>query len=295
MSAARIISFVVAWLLAGPAFAFAPWEAPATVRPQFLGKSRPKGPPKRIASLAPSVTELIFELGAGARVVGVTRYDDFPPEVLALPKLGGFLDPNAEAVIAVRPDLVVAVPNAQNRPTLERLAALGLVVLVVPGNSFADLFHAAAKLGEVLGAEASRRSRALAKRVRAETLEIRAAIEKKKRPRVAFVYDQRPLVLAGPGSFAHTVLEILNAENVVTIDDPYPRYSMERLIVDAPDVIFDASFEHGRKLAFWQTYPTIPAVRRGRVHATPGTSVFRPGPRLLSAIRTLAAALYGLD
>jgi ABC-type Fe3+-hydroxamate transport system substrate-binding protein len=116
----------------------APWTAPPSFEPRWLS-ARPARAPQRIVTVAPSLTELVFALGAGARVVGVTQFDDFPPEVTRLPRIGGFLDPSVERILELRADLVIAAPNASNRVPLDRLVALGVPVLVVPGNGFADL------------------------------------------------------------------------------------------------------------------------------------------------------------
>ncbi|HET6346270.1 MAG TPA: helical backbone metal receptor, partial [Myxococcota bacterium] len=111
----------------------------------------PPAPPRRIVSLAPSVTELLFALGAGDSVVGVTRYDDFPPEVNRLPKVGGFIDSDAEAVLALRPDLVVAVRTSGGRGRLDTLTRLGAQVVTVSDGSLDDLWQTLRTLGQRLG------------------------------------------------------------------------------------------------------------------------------------------------
>jgi cobalamin transport system substrate-binding protein len=266
-------------------------EAPPTITPQFLGAALDRRA-ERIVTVAPSVTEILFALGAGDRVVGVSRYDDHPPEVKSLARVGGFLDPNAESIVALKPDLVVGVPNAGNRPVLERIAKLGIAVYVVPGNSLADVFWAMRALGALLGGEAKPRAEALEKKMKNEIDLLAGSLAKDSTPKVAFVYGRSPLVLAGPDSFADGLLAILNAKNIAATGPAYPQYSIERLVLDRPDVILDASEAHDEGSAPWLKFPTIPAVKNHRVHALPLGDVLRPGPRIVEGMRRVATLLH---
>lgn len=281
----------------------APWTAPPSFAPRWLS-ARPTRAPQRIVTVAPSLTELIFALGAGARVVGVTQFDDYPPEVTRLPRIGGFLDPSVERILELRADLVIAAPNAGNRVPLDRLVALGVPVLVVPGNGFADLFHGLRAVGEALGGDAPARAEALARSLAAE-LEVITA-EVRTRRRVALIYDRNPLILGGPGSFADTLITLLGAENVVKVESEYPTYAREQLLLDAPEVIIDASLTHWTRTStavapltpiahepYWAAWRTLPAVASGQVYGVTGTELLRPGPRLVRGMRALAAALQG--
>ncbi|MBI2377482.1 MAG: ABC transporter substrate-binding protein [Deltaproteobacteria bacterium] len=267
--------------------------APASSEPSFaatyLGTVRPSGSPKRIVSVAPSTTELLFALGAGPRVVGVSRFDDFPPEVSKVQKVGGFLDPSVETIVGLGPELVVAVPNASNRPSLERIAELGIPVLVVPGNSFEDVGHAARALGEALGAAGVKRSEDLMRSVLASVRAIEARSKARGRLRAAFVYDANPLVLAGPGSFAHTLLEILNLDDVVKIADAYPKYSYEKLVADAPEIVFDASHIASDELR--RRLLSTPAGKAGRIVRLDDSSLLRAGPRIGAALELLEKSI----
>ncbi|MFO0729115.1 MAG: helical backbone metal receptor [Myxococcota bacterium] len=291
-----ILSLVL--LAAPPAV---PWMAPPTFAPAFIHKACKK-PAQRVVTLAPSATEIVFALGQGARVVGVSRFDDYPPAVKALPRVGGFLDPNLEAIVALRPDLVIAAPNASIRPSLERLDGLGIPVLVVPGNGFSDLFYGLDAIAACLDAEpaAARLSKDLAAAVDA----LRA--HPPPRRRVAVAYDRNPLILAGPGSFADTLLNLLGAENVVKLKSEYPAYSKEQLVLDAPELIIDGSEVHaaetsstadplvrleGPRALFWQKLGSLPAVKHRELWALEGTELLRPGPRIVRGMQRLAEIL----
>lgn len=263
--------------------------------PAFLGDPprRPAGAPKRIVTVAPSATELVVALGAASRIIGVSRFDELP-DVRSLPRVGGFLDPNLEVIVSMRPDLVIGVPNAGARPVLERLVELGVPVLVLPGNTFSDVFHASRALAPVLGPDAIARVEPLLAEIERDVRALSIAVHRDTTPRVAFVYGWRPLVLAGPGSFADTMLELLNAKNVVTSGSAYPQYALEKLLEDRPDVIIDAS-EMGddRKGASpWARFETIPAVKNGRVHRVRAQDLLVPAPRIVAGLETLAALLH---
>ncbi|MCA9553269.1 MAG: ABC transporter substrate-binding protein [Myxococcales bacterium] len=269
-----------------------PWEAAPSVPPQWVGPARPAAGAKieRVVSLAPSVTETLFALGRGDRVVGVSRFDDRPAEVATLPKVGGFTDPNVEAIVALRPDLVLAAANASNRPGLERLSALGIPVYAVPGNSLADVFVATRAVAERMGAEAEaeRVLAALSARLEAATARRRGAVK------VLVVFGHDPLVAAGPGSLADTVLGILGARNAAGgVDKPYPQLGPEALVMAQPDVIIDATGEHGvAQSAPWRGLDGIPAVKQGRIHALPLATLLRPSPRLMEGVEALDALLW---
>ncbi|MCK6551568.1 helical backbone metal receptor [Myxococcota bacterium] len=269
-------------------------EAPSFA-PAFLGdpSPRPRAAPKRIVTVAPSATELVVALGAASRIVGVSRFDELP-EVRALPRVGGFLDPNLEVIVAMRPELVIGVPNAGARPVLERLVKLGIPVLVLPGNTFSDVFHAARALAPVLGPDAVAKVEPLLAKVERDVRALTVAVNRERAPRVAFVYGWRPLVLAGPGSFADTMLKLLNAKNVVASGSAYPQYALEKLLEDRPDVIIDASEmgDAGAERSPWARFETIPAVTTGRVHRVRAQDLLVPAPRIVAGLETLAALLH---
>ncbi|RME27046.1 MAG: hemin ABC transporter substrate-binding protein, partial [Deltaproteobacteria bacterium] len=123
------VAFLTACFFCGMLQAYAAGEGQS---PYWLGGVSPKAPPARMVSLAPSITEILFELGQGTRLVGVTRFDDYPPEVKKLPKVGGFVDFSVEAIAALSPDAVLCTPNLAGRQRLEPLLKLGIPVLVIP-------------------------------------------------------------------------------------------------------------------------------------------------------------------
>ncbi|MBI4815865.1 MAG: ABC transporter substrate-binding protein [Deltaproteobacteria bacterium] len=275
-------SFAIVLLLASP------FSDPPSFTPAFLSKA-PKTVPTRVVSVAPSTTELVFALGEGKRVVGVSRFDDYPPDVGKLPKVGGFLDPSIEAIVGLSPELVLAVPNAANRPILERIDELGIPVLVVPGNGFSDVTHAARSIAAALGGGAPARAEALIESLSKRVSAVEERSKARARQRAAFLYDAAPLILAGPGSFAHTLMSMLNLENVVKIQEAYPKYSLEQLVADAPDVVLDAS--HIANEAIVRRLAATPAGKSGSIRRFADGALLRAGPRIADALEELERAV----
>jgi iron complex transport system substrate-binding protein len=272
------------------------WDEAPTVKPQWIGASKAmfRGAPKRIVCLAPSATEFVFALGAGSRVVGVSRFADHPAAVRGLPRVGGFIDPNLEKIIELRPDLVIAVTNAAVLPVLLRLSKFKIPVLAVPGNSFADTFHAGLSIAKALGKKSETRAKVMLREMKRDIENLSGQAQARKKWKVAFVYGHQPLVLAGPGSFADTILGLLNAENIVKIRKSYPSYSLEQVLIDAPEVILDGvPSSHGasRRALDWSKFRSIPAVKTGRVHSLDAMSIFRAGPRIVEAMRMIDRVL----
>jgi len=266
---------VLAILLATPAFCFA-------VESGYWRDFQPQHPAQRIVSLAPSATEMLFALGLGSRVVGVTRYCDRPPEAQKLPKVGGFSDPSLEAVLALKPDLVVAVPAEANKKVADRLVDLAVPVLVVPGTTMADVFVALTTLGRALNVPDD--AVKLSARIKGELDGIARAVAGRPAPRVLVVYDHRPLIVG---------------QNVVARGTvPYPTLSLEVVAQLAPDVILDASMgaqeEKARAQAVhaFDRFPSIPAVKSGRIHVLPSGTLMRPGVAIADDVRLVARLLH---
>jgi iron complex transport system substrate-binding protein len=243
--------------------------------------------PRRVVTLAPSLTDVVVALGLADRVVGVTRYDD-APEVAERPRVGGFLDPSAEAVVALRPDLVLWMTDGGALPAVERIASLGVPVLAFPIVSVADLLAAARLVGRALGdAPAGER---LAAKIDGDVARVRAKAAGVRPVRVLFVVGREPLVVAGPGSYPDEVLRLAGAVNVATGARPWPVYPLEKAVADDPEVVVDGAVleppEGLKRLA------AIPAVRHGRIVRLKDDAALRPGPRLPAALAELFAALH---
>jgi iron complex transport system substrate-binding protein len=245
------------------------------------------GPPvpaqvRKVVTLAPSLSEIVLALGAGDRLAGVTRFDD-DPRIAKLPRIGGYNDPQPEAVLGLEPDLVLAEPAPANRGPVETLARLGVPVEAFPLASIADIDQALTGIGKLLGLETR------GKELSAEIEKARAAARSQKRPRrrALLVFGLDPLVVAGPRSFAGELLEDTGAENAAgNSPQPFLRMNAEVAVRARPEVIVLCGVElpAGRAL--------LPGLEKVRVARLRSTALLHPGPRLPEALADLEAALW---
>jgi iron complex transport system substrate-binding protein len=250
------------------------------------------GPARRVVSLGPNATEILFALGAGHVVVGVSRYDDFPPEVATLPRVGGMLDPSFEAIVALRPDAVVGARGPVNRAVLDRLEAMGVRTLFPSVESVAEIDAAIGLFAALVGA--SDRAAPLRARITARIEQVRAAVRGRAAPGVLAVFGQRPISVAGPGSFVDELLTLAGGRNVVRSGPRWPTLALEAVLELAPEVVLDlTSMEgHGTLRDAWRGYTAIPAVRDGRVVRLDDPMLMRPGPRVGEALAVYARAIH---
>ena len=245
-------------------------------------------PPQRIVSLLPSLTETVCELGQCQRLVGVDRYSNYPHQVRALPQVGGGLDPNIEAVVALRPDLVLM--SVASRAS-ERLEALGLKVVALDTKTHADVKRVLERVGAVLAVDDAQRVwRAIDAGVTAaaQSLSPRA-----RSARVYFEVSRGPFA-AGETSFIGETLTRLGVKNVVPASlGPFPKLNPEYVVRANPDLIMIGN----RSMQAMVPYPGwdgITAVRERRICIFPNDeaeTIVRPGPRLAEAARLMARCL----
>ena len=280
-------------LAAGPTAAQpagAPWpdggQGAAAGGIRWLGPPPPAAP-RRVVSLAPSVTDTIVALGHAASLVGVTRFDS-APEVAKLPRIGGFLDPSAEAVVALRPDLVVWLTDGSAYAPVQRIAELGIPVLAVPIIGVADVIFASRAIARALGDPDS--GERLASRIEEALKRARTRAAALPRKRVLLLVGREPLVVAGPGSYPEELLEAVGGVNVVRGTTAWPVFPIERAAALDPEVVIDAAVrEHGAGQA---GLDAIPAVRRGAVRRLPTDDALRPGPAMIRTLDELFAAIH---
>ncbi len=260
--------------------------------PIWIGP-RPSQPPRRVVSLAPNMTDVVLALGLGDRLVGVTSVDE-APEVRSLPRVGGFIDPNPEAILGLRPDLVLWATDGGAVVPMRRLAELArrssrpFPILALDVVSVADVLATPRAVGEAMGApEAGRR---LSAELAAQVERVRQRSSGLPRRRVLFVVGREPLVVAGPGSFPDELLRIAGCENVVGGDRPWPVYPVEKAAAANPDLVVDAAAHE--PVEGIQRLSAVPAVRRGDVVRLSNDDVIRPGPRMIRGLEELLYALH---
>ena len=277
--------------LAGLALGLGLWTSPASalevVDERGVSVELPQ-PPQRIVTLLPSLTESVCALGACARLVGVDRYSNSPASVRTLPQLGGGIDPNVEAVVALRPDVVLLAKSSR---VTERLEALGLKVLVLEPKNHADVRRVLGKLDQVLGThEAPAVWRAIDAAVSAAAQSLPAAA---RGLRVYFEVNSGPYA-AGESSFIGETLTRLGARNIVPAAlGPFPKLNPEYVVRANPDLIM-VSVRSAQGLEQRPGWSTMRAVREGRIcrfTAEQSDVLVRPGPRMDEAARLMAQCL----
>ena len=257
--------------------------------------------PRRIISLSPSTTEVLYGVGAFDRVVAVTDYDEYPPEVSKLPKVGGWSNTNLEQIASLRPDLVV-MTESQAPLIKDKLDSLGVRVLVVPSYTVADALASITQIGAATGQDAE--ARKLLDETRARLEEVRARTKDLRRPRVLCVVDRVPGTLRGlytatEGSFIDELIEIAGGDSVAPpAATGFGQISKEALATLDPDIIIDMAMgAKGAQLAedpqeVWRELSSVRAVREGRVLLLHDASVIHPSQFVADAARKFAGLIH---
>ena len=246
--------------------------------------------PKRIVSLNPTTTELLFAIGAGPRVTGRTSYDIYPKEVLAVPDLGPGLRPNVEAVLNTHPDLVLLYASADNRDAARRLRSSGVATAAYKIDRIADMMRVTRALGRITGDSAT--AERTVDSVQATLDRVRAQTASLPHPTVFWPLWEAPLLSVGAGSFLHELLEIAGAKNIFAdMPQPSPTVTFEELLRRDPDVILTSAKSRERILND-QKWKTLRAVREGRVVVFDSAIATGPSNRVGASAVSLAKLLH---
>jgi iron complex transport system substrate-binding protein len=258
--------------------------------------------PRRIVSLIPAATEMLYAVGAGPQVVAVSSFDTYPPEVRKLPTVGALLDPNVERILSLKPDLVVVYGSQTDLK--QQLARAGIAVYDYRHAGLADVMTTIRKLGERTGHAAEADN--VAKRIEQGLDGIRQRVAGRPRPRTLLVFGRERLALrgiyaSGGVGFLDDMLQVAGGENVFAdVKQQAVQASTEVLLGRRPDVILEvraansalASADRLAELAVWQGLPSIPAVRSGRVVYLADDRLVIPGPRVVEGTELIARALH---
>jgi ABC-type Fe3+-hydroxamate transport system substrate-binding protein len=246
--------------------------------------------PKRIVSLNPTTTEILFAIGAGPRVVGRTSYDLYPEEVLSVPDIGQGLRPNVEAVLATHPDLVVLYASADNRDAARQLRASGVSTAAFKIDRIADMARVTLLLGRLIGDTAS--ARRTVDSVHATLDHLRRQTSKLPHPSVFWPLWETPLLSVGGGSFLNELIDVAGGRNVFAeLPQPSPAVTFEELLRRDPDFILSGPKTRRRLLADarWQT---LRAVRENHMLVIDTTMINGPSPRVGKSAVSLARLFH---
>ena len=257
-----------------------------------------QAPPQRIISLIPSVTEMLFAMGAGTRVVGVGNFDRFPPEALTRPKVGGLIDPDIEKILSLKPDLIVVYGTQTDLRTQMDRAHVPTFLYEHAG--LPDITTTIRALGQRVGSGTA--ANALADRIEASIADTRRRVAGKPRPRTLLVFGRdaetlRGVYASGGVGFLHDMLEAAGGTNVFAdVKRQSVQGTTELILARAPDVIVevgvDTASAQARNVRAWDTLGSVPAVRARRIYVLRGDDLMNPGPRVAQAIRRIAEVLH---
>jgi iron complex transport system substrate-binding protein len=263
--------------------------------------------PQRIVSTAPNITETLFALGVGDKVVGVSQFCNYPPEAQKLPRIGSYVKPDVEAIARLAPDLVIL--QERQSTVSERLSALHVPFIVVPHSTLNDIYIEIQLIGSAAGVPGQ--AAVLISQIRDSLSAIQSKAKELPSPRVVVIVDRQQgtlnnLTAVGPDNYVNQVLEIAGGTNVLakTGLPQYPHISLETVLRENPDVIIDLSgtqeTEAARRasraatLSLWARYQDLAAVRSGHVYAGTTDSLVVPGPRTPIATQRLFDFVHGI-
>ena len=254
--------------------------------------------PQRIVSLAPSNTEILFALGLGDRVVGVTDYDDYPPEAKTKTSVGGYVDPNMEVIVSLKPDLILGT-EAQSESTYKEIQAQGLTIVGISPKTLDQILDSITLIGKITGAEkeAKTLTDSMQKRIKAVT-DKTAKLSADQKPSVFYIVWNDPLMTAGKGTFIDELITKAGGINIFGDQENYPTVSLENVLTANPQIIIAGSgMGEGEDLPYqYATNETLlkdTAARvNNRVYAVNTDITGRPGPRIVDALEEFLADIH---
>ena len=273
----------------------------------YAGAGEPAATPSRIISLAPNTTEILFKLGLGDHVVGVTTFCDYPEDAKSKPKIGGMSNPSLEAVVSLKPDLVVSTTDGNPKEFVERLRSLNIKTFVFTARRLRELPQGIRELGAAVGVREKADALAYEIEKALKGYHESGASQKRKnselgtpnsglnRTKVLFIVWPEPLIVAGPGTAMDDALALLGYENIAHgAATAYPKYSIEEVLRRAPDVLFigKATGMDMRAVSqgFLKRLSLAPAVRNNKICYV-SDNLYRLAPRVVRGIEELAECL----
>jgi iron complex transport system substrate-binding protein len=263
--------------------------------------AQPAGPPQRIISLIPAVTETLFAIGAGPSVVGVSAFDTWPPEVANVARVGGLIDPDTERILALKPDLAFLYGSQEE--LIRQLSRAGIAVEIYRHGGLADIVSSVRAIGARVGRQ--EQAERVAKEIETGLGGVRARAAGLARPSTLIVFGReegtlRTIYASGGTGFIHDMVEAAGGRNVFgDVPRESVQASLESILERAPEIILEiraSAAVHGpdwgdaaRKA--WAAAPSLPAVRNGRVHVLLDERLVVPGPRVVGGMELIAAAL----
>ncbi len=251
--------------------------------------------PQRVVALAPSITEIVYALDRGGRLVGVTRFSDFPLDAQSLAKVGSYIHLDLERIVALAPDLCIAVKDGNPKSVVGRLETFGIPVYAVNPMNLETVVGTISEVAVLLEAESEARVLVAELRRRIQAVRDKTTVTAD-RPKVFFQIGISPIVSVGSNTIIDELIVTAGGTNVTAGPVPYPRFSREQVIALAPDIIVITSMARGAQFETikqeWAQWPDIPAVRRNRIHVVNSDIFDRASPRLVRALEKLSGLIH---
>jgi cobalamin transport system substrate-binding protein len=249
--------------------------------------------PQPVVSLAPSVTETLFALGFGDRLVGVTTSCDYPAEALKIPKIGGFMSPSLETIAAKRPDVVIGVSSATDPAKTREMERLGLKVTLISLASVNDILNSIKSIARLLGSPQA--GEKLVHRINLQMDRVKARVAPAPRRSTLLLVGLRPLIAVGGKNFIDELITLAGGKNIAgDAAQPWLNLPDEYVVAKAPQVIIEAGMgsERDQAAKHWADLKSIPAVQQGRVYRYPSDKILRPGPRIGEGLEEIARLVH---
>ncbi len=251
--------------------------------------------PKRVVSLAPSITELVYALGREEVLKGTTQFSNHPLKARELPRIGSYARPDLELILGLKPDLVLAIRDGNPRHAIERLDALNIPVFALDSKNIEEIVLSIEALGEILNARAQAGILIEDMQKRMEQVEQKVA-KTDFRPNVFFQADANPVIGVGESTFINEIISLSGGKNAIAGASGYPRMGWEDILRINPDVVIIASMAGGKNkeqlLQSWLRWPQLQAVQNERVHVVDADIFERPTHRLVEGLEILMGIIH---
>lgn len=251
--------------------------------------------PLRIIPLAPSLTEILYFLGLGDRVVGVTQFSSYPPEAAKKPRVGSYINLNIERIITLSPDFIIGTVDGNERGDVELLEQAGITVFVVNPRNVEEVIQTIEKVGAVCGV--TQRAKALSQQLRHRVDYILQKTNSLRKPLVFLQIQLQPIMTVNENTFHHDLIRLAGGKNMTEAEPIlYPRISLEEVIRRKPEVILISSMEREGRFEKarqeWLKWTSIPAAQTGRIHLIDSDLIDRPSPRFIEGLEAMAKFLH---
>ena len=251
--------------------------------------------PKRVIALAPSLAEMVFSLQAEDKLVAATSYSNFPEAAKKLPRVGSYVQLDLEKIIALKPDLCIAIKDGNPLRTVEAIKTLGIPVFAIDPRSIDQITDAFLLVGDLLGA--SKRANELVSDMKHRLALVKRRVDSSRtRPRVFFQIADIPIISAGKDSYIDRLITLAGGSNLAGNMTEYPRFSWENIMQLQPEIVIISSMTGGKSpellKASWQKWPEIPAIKNKQLYVVNADLFNRPTVRLINGLEILAEILH---